>query len=186
MIKLKSLPSKNMPRKFIRRLLPDLTAALKHPSMRWAAPLIRDPNIMHLNRESVSLAVFIGVLIAFLPIPGQTFVAAGLAIWWGANLPISISLIWISNPLTIAPLFYLTYKVGAALLGSEHIVFTVSLTWEWFSGLGHQILLPLMVGSALCGMVFAVTGYLLINYLWRWKVISNWEKRKLARQRLKP
>ena len=79
-----------MPRKFIRRLLPDLTAALKHPSMRWAAPLIRDPNIMHLNRQSVSLAVFIGVLIAFLPIPGQTFVAAGLAIWWGANLPISI------------------------------------------------------------------------------------------------
>ena len=69
--KIEVIPSKNMPRKFIRRLLPDLTAALKHPSMRWAAPLIRDPNIMHLNRESVSLAVFIGVLIAFLPFPAR-------------------------------------------------------------------------------------------------------------------
>ena len=96
-----------MPKKFIRRVLPDFAAVLKHKSMRWTVPLIRDPNILHLNRESVSLAVFIGILVAFLPLPGQTFVAAGLALWWGANLPLSILCIWISNPVTIAPIFFL-------------------------------------------------------------------------------
>jgi uncharacterized protein (DUF2062 family) len=174
-----------MPRKIIRQLLPDMATVLNHPFMRWTAPLIRDPNIMHLNRESVSLAVFIGILVAFIPLPGQTMIAAGLAFWWGANLPISVCLIWISNPLTIGPMFYLTYRIGAALLGSEPMVFTVSLSWEWFSSLGHHILLPLVIGSLLCGIVAAVTGYVLINNLWRWHVIRNWEKRKIARQQLK-
>lgn len=170
-----------MPRKIIRKLLPDLATVLKHPSMRWTAPLIGDPNILHLNRESVSLAVFIGILVAFLPLPGQTFIAAGLAFWWGANLPISVCFIWISNPVTIAPMFYLTYRVGTAVLGSAPIDFTISLTWAWFSSMGTQIMVPLMVGSLLCGFAGAAAGYLLINFLWRWKVISNWEKRKLAR-----
>ena len=43
-------------------------------------------------------------------------------------------------------------------------------------------MLPLMVGSLLCGFAAAAAGYLLINFLWRWQVIRNWEKRKLARQ----
>ncbi|MDB4260696.1 DUF2062 domain-containing protein [Porticoccaceae bacterium] len=171
-----------MPKKFIRRVLPDFAALLKHKSMRWTVPLIRDPNILHLNRESVSLAVFIGILVAFLPLPGQTFIAAGLALWWGANLPLSILCIWISNPVTIAPIFFLTYRVGAAVLGSAPLDFSISLTWEWFSTMGAQIMLPLMVGSLLCGFAAAAAGYLLINFLWRWKVIRNWEKRKLARQ----
>ena len=121
-----------MPRKTIRRILPDFAKVLKHPSLRWTKPLIRDPNLLHLNRESVSLAVFIGILSAFIPLPGQTFIAVGLALWWHANLPISVLTIWISNPLTIGPMFYLTHRFGSFLLGSDPIDFTVSLTWEWF------------------------------------------------------
>ena len=171
-----------MPKKIIRRVLPDLATMLKHPSMRWTAPLIRDPNILHLNRESVSLAVFIGVLVAFLPLPGQTFIAAGLALWWGANLPLSILCIWISNPVTIAPIFFLTYRVGAAVLGSSPLDFSIALTWEWFSNLGSGVFLPLIVGSLLCGVMLASAGYFSIYYLWRWKVIKNWEARKNLRQ----
>ncbi len=167
-----------MPRKLIRRILPDMAGMLKHRSMRWMVPFIRNPNLLHINRESVSLAVFVGIFAAFLPLPGQTFIAAAVAFWWGANLPISVTLIWISNPLTMGPMFYLTYKLGATILGSEHIDFTVALTWQWFSNVGGQILLPLLVGSILAGIFAATVGYLAINYLWRWKVVSNWQKRK--------
>ena len=62
-----------MPRKTIRRVLPDFAKVLKHPSLGWAQPLVRDPNLLHLNRESVSLAFFIGIFSAFMPLPGQTF-----------------------------------------------------------------------------------------------------------------
>lgn len=156
---------------------------LERPSLRWCRPLVRDPDLLHLNRHSVSLAVAIGVFCAFLPLPGQTFIALFFSLWMRANLPISISLIWISNPLTIPPIFFVTYKIGSLLLGTKHTTFSIALTWDWFSHAGHSILLPLLTGSLLCGLVLAVSGYFFIRYLWRWRVIKNWEERKIARQR---
>lgn len=155
---------------------------IKHPSLRWLGPLIHDPNLLHLNRHSVSLAFFIGIFSAFTPLPGQTFLAALLAFWLGANLPISIMLIWISNPITIPPMFYLTYKLGNTILGTEPMNLDVSLTWEWFSNIGSKVMLPLMTGSIVCGLLFGTIGYFSIKFLWRWKVIRDWETRKIARQ----
>ena len=167
-----------MPRKTIRRFLPDLKGILNRPSMRWISALPQDPNLLHLNRHSVSLAVFIGIFCAFIPIPIQTLLVIGLCFWWGANLPIAIVIIWLSNPLTIPPMFYLTYKLGSSILGTEVNSLSFSLSWEWFSQLGVDILLPLFVGSLLSGILLASAGYFFILFLWRWKVIRNWEKRK--------
>ena len=99
-----------MPRKTIRRFLPDIKGILDRPSLRWISNLPQDPNLLHLNRHSVSLAVFIGIFCAFIPIPIQTLLVIGMCFWWGANLPISMMIIWLSNPITIPPMFYLTYK----------------------------------------------------------------------------
>jgi len=167
-----------MPRKTIRRFLPDLKGILNRPSMRWISALPQDPNLLHLNRHSVSLAVFIGIFCAFIPIPIQTLLVIGLCFWWGANLPIAIVIIWLSNPLTIPPMFYLTYKLGSSILGTEVDSLSFTLSWEWFSQLGVDILLPLFVGSLLSGILLASAGYFFILFLWRWKVIRNWEKRK--------
>ena len=167
-----------MPRKTIRRFLPDLKGILNRPSMRWISALPQDPNLLHLNRHSVSLAVFIGIFCAFIPIPIQTLLVIGLCFWWGANLPIAIVIIWLSNPLTIPPMFYLTYKLGSSILGTEIDSLSFTLSWEWFSQLGVDILLPLFVGSLLSGILLASAGYFFILFLWRWKVIRNWEKRK--------
>ena len=104
-----------MPRKTIRRVLPDFAKVLKHPSLGWAQPLVRDPNLLHLNRESVSLAFFIGIFSAFMPLPGQTFFAVALAFWWHANLPISIITVWIVR-LDALWLFVLTNTWLDALL----------------------------------------------------------------------
>jgi len=167
-----------MPRKTIRRFLPDIKGLLDRPSLRWISDLPQDPNLLHLNRHSVSLAVFIGIFCAFIPIPIQTLLVIGMCFWWGANLPISMMIIWLSNPITIPPMFYLTYKLGNYLMGTEVGKFSVTLSWQWFSQLGSEILLPLFVGSLLCGTLLASIGYFSILYLWRWKVIRNWEKRK--------
>ena len=171
-----------MPRKIIRRFLPDISSLLKRPSMAWVSFLSSDPNLLHLNRHSVSLAVFIGILCAFIPLPGQTIIAAFMCLWLSANLPIGLMLVWLSNPVTIPPMFYLTHQLGSFLLGSDAVQFTVTLNWDWFSNMGMGILLPLFVGSLLCGIILASVGYFFILYLWHWKVVKNWERRKDQRQ----
>jgi hypothetical protein len=82
-------------------------------------------------------------------------------------------------------MFYLTHRLGSYLLGTAPTEFTMSLSWEWFSNLGAGVLLPLVAGSLLCGIVFATIGYFSIRYLWRWKVIKNWEARKDLRLKRK-
>ena len=171
-----------MPRKIIRRLLPDIKELLNRPSLGWIRSLPQDPNLLHLNRHSVSLAVFIGIFCAFVPIPIQTLMVIAMCFWLGANLPLAMVIIWMSNPLTIPPMFYLTYKLGSYILGTTLGDFSVTLSWEWFSQLGSEILLPLFVGSVLAGTVLASIGYFFVLFLWRWKVIKDWEQRKNIRQ----
>ncbi len=172
---------RSMPRKTIQRFLPDVKSLLDRPSLHWVGALSHDPNLLHLNKHSVSLAVFIGIFSAFIPLPVQTFVAISMCFWLGANLPLAMVIIWLSNPLTIPPMFFLTYKLGAHILGSEIGEFSVNLSWAWFSQLGYDILLPLFVGSLLAGTLLASTGYFCVQFLWRWKVIKNWELRKNLR-----
>ena len=171
-----------MPRKTIRRFLPDIKERLNRPSLGWIRWLPQDPNLLHLNRHSVSLAVFIGIFCAFVPIPIQTLMVIAMCFWQGANLPLAMVIIWMSNPLTIPPMFYLTYKLGSYILGTTLGDFSVTLSWEWFSQLGSEILLPLFVGSLLVGTVLASIGYFFVLFLWRWKVIKDWEHRKDIRQ----
>ena len=174
-----------MPRKIIRRFLPDLKSLLDQRSLRWLGSLSHDPNLLHLNRHSVSLAVFIGIFCAFIPLPIQTLLAIAMCFWLGANLPLAMIIIWISNPLTIPPMFFLTYKLGSYILNTQVSGFSVDLSWQWFSELGSDILLPLFLGSFISGTVLGLIGYFFILSLWRWQVIKNWEIRKNLRKKSK-
>ncbi len=55
-------------------------------------------------------------MIGLLPIPGQTILAVLGALLLRVNLPVAAISVWITNPITFAPIFYLAYKIGAALL----------------------------------------------------------------------
>ena len=174
-----------MPRKIIRRFLPDLKSLLDQRSLRWLSSLSHDPNLLHLNRHSVSLAVFIGIFCAFIPLPIQTLLAIAMCFWLGANLPLAMIIIWISNPLTIPPMFFLTYKLGSYILNTQVSGFSVDLSWQWFAELGSDILLPLFLGSFICGTALGLIGYFFILSLWRWQVVKNWEIRKNLRKKSK-
>lgn len=174
-----------MPRKTIRRFIPDIKSIMDQRSLKWFGSLSLDPNLLHLNRHSVSLAVFIGIFCAFIPLPIQTLLAIAMSFWLGANLPLSMTIIWMSNPVTIPPMFYLTHKLGSYILDTETSGFTIELSWQWFSQLGTDILVPLFLGSLICGATLGMIGYFFILSLWRWRVIKNWEIRKNLRSKSK-
>ena len=104
-----------MARKLLKRLMPDPESIRKRPGLKFLGKLLHDPNLFHLNRHSVSVAAFVGVFTSFLPLPGQMLIAAGLALLARCNLPLSIVLVWISNPLTILPIFATTTKLGTII-----------------------------------------------------------------------
>lgn len=166
-----------MPRKFLRKYLPDPHQLREHKHLRVFGERLSDPNLWHLNRRSVANATFIGLFCAMLPIPLHMIPAAMLAIAFRANLPLSVALVWVTNPLTIIPAAWAAYRLGAALLG-------VNTNWS-ISDIGPEWLManfpPLAVGALLIGLALAICGRLAIQYLWRAHVRRQWRLRVEAR-----
>ncbi|MFA5493354.1 MAG: DUF2062 domain-containing protein [Porticoccaceae bacterium] len=173
-----------MPKKFLRRYLKARRHQVGSRLPRWLGPLAADPHLFHLNRHSVSVAFFVGLFCALLPLPGQTLIAAPLALLLRCNLPIALALVWITNPLTMAPVLYLTFKLGSWILGTPQLDMAIHFDWAWISQQGRLILLPLVVGGVVAGLLAGATGYLVIRGLWRWTVVREWEARR--RKRLPP
>ncbi|MAV86138.1 MAG: ATP-binding protein [Gammaproteobacteria bacterium] len=174
-----------MLKRFIKKLVSGAKERFNKSDAHWLKSLSSHPNLFHLNRNSVSLAFGIGIFCAFIPLPIQTIATVFLSLAIGANLPLALTVIWISNPFTIPPMFFLTYKLGSILLNSTIEDFNVELNWQWFSNLGSDILFPLFLGSFLCGILFGLLGYFIVLMLWRWQIISDWETRRIERKKKK-
>ena len=175
-----------MSKKFIQRFLPDPAWIKSHQSLSFLGDWLHDPNIWHLNRRSASIAVFIGLFIAFVPLPSQMLLAAFLAVLLRVNLPLSVLLVWVSNPITMPPLFYMAYKVGFALIGDSHApAFHFELSWQWLSTGLSSGWRPFLLGCFVCGLFFGLLGSALTRVAWRWHVIHLWHKRRLSREHAK-
>ncbi|WP_114822727.1 DUF2062 domain-containing protein, partial [Vibrio cholerae] len=117
-----------MPRKFIKRFMPDHDVIKRQKALRVFGNVLYNPNLWCLNRRSAAGAFAVGLFMAFVPLPSQMIMAAGLAIVLGVNLPLSIALVWITNPITMPVIFYFTYKLGAWLMGTPAQSFHFELT----------------------------------------------------------
>jgi uncharacterized protein len=174
-----------MPKKLLRRYLPDSRTIRESRALRPVRRWLHEPDLWHLNRRSVSGAVFIGLFCAFLPIPFQMLPAALLALAARCNLPLSIALVWVSNPLTMGPMVYFAYRLGAWLLDRRIEVASIHLSWEWLGAHIGDIGWPLLVGSLVSGWVVGLTGLVVVRVTWRLHVISRWrvrlEKRRLRK-----
>lgn len=172
-----------MARKFLRRFIPTPSAIKNNPGLHFLGDLLHNPNLFHLNRHSVSVAFFVGIFIAIaLPIPGQMAVAAIAALYFRCNLPISVALVWVTNPLTIPFVFYFAYRFGCLVLQMHPGKFNFEFSWAWITQeLGH-LLPPFLLGSVLLGLLCGALGYLTMQFYWRWNVMRNWEKRQKTRR----
>jgi uncharacterized protein (DUF2062 family) len=172
-----------MPKKFLKRFIPSQQFIKEHPSLRFMGPMLGDPNLFHLNRYSVSMAFLVGMFLAFLPMPAQMIAATIVALWVRCNLPIAIALVWITNPITIPPIFFATYSLGAWVLDTPTMNIDMSFSWEWINEELSRVWKPLLTGSLITGVFCGVTSYTAINLIWRWRVIHHWKKRKAKREK---
>lgn len=162
-----------MPRRIIKRFLPDHGTFREHPHLQRFGTRLHDPNLWHLNRRSVSGAVAVGLFWAFIPMPFQMIAAAACAVGLRVNLPIATVLVWLTNPLTLPPIWYATYRLGAWLLDLPPRPIHFELSADKLIALLDEIWQPLYLGSLVVSIISAAAGFVLVRLAWRIYVVQR-------------
>lgn len=174
-----------MPRRLLQRYMPHPDALKGHRSLRFMSRLTGNVSLWILSRRAVANAFMVGLFSALLPIPFQMVVAACGAWLLRCNLPLSVGLVWITNPLTMPLIFYANYRVGAWLLGTPPILAPEHLSTRWVAAQMLDILPVLAVGSLVSALVVGGVANLTIRLIWRWQVSRSWKRRQHRRRLLR-
>ncbi len=158
--------------------MPDHDLVRNHRHLRMFGRRLHDPNLWHLNRRSVSGAFGAGLFIAFVPVPFQMVLAAGASILFRINLPLSVALVWITNPITMPAIFYFAYLVGNWTLGTPPQASEFQVSMQWLEQSLDGVWLPLLLGSFICGTVCGTAAYITMRLFWRWSIIKQWKDRR--------
>ncbi len=180
-----------MPQRKLKKWLPTPEQILKNKSLQMFAPHLSDPRLWHFNRRCLNKAVYIGIVVAFFPLPGQMILALLISLYFRANVPMAVGLTWITNPVTTIPVFYVAYWVGAVLLDVPMIDFNLigqmlsalSL-WLFSDGANPFVtyqnsvsLSAFVLGLVILAVISSVVCGVAFNFAWRFKVVSTWKKR---------
>jgi len=133
---------------------------------------------LSINRKTVTRALLVGLFIAFIPMPMQMLAVLAVLPFFKFNVPIAISLVWLSNPVTMPFMYYIEYLTGNLLLMQEGIG-SVKLSIEWFQENFDDIFIPLYLGAFFYSFVVSVTVYYISNRCWMSSVKRAQEKKKL-------
>lgn len=173
-----------MPKRLFKRFIPDHKIIREHKHLQFFGKLLHDPNLWHLNRRSVAGAFSVGLFMAFIPLPFQMFFAAAAAIPLRVNLPIAAGLVWITNPLTMPPVFYSSYKIGCWILGSPNLPVTFNASMEWLTTNLEAVGAPFLVGTMVLALLSAVLGNFVVRMFWRLQIGRYLRKRQLRKRKV--
>ena len=171
-----------MPRRFFRKF------AFKrhHVSGSWFLTpfqhMLHDHRLWGIRRKTVVPAFALGVFVACVPVPLHFVIAALAAVVLHVNIPVAAVTTFVANPLTIGPLYYFNYRVGAFLLSQQPGPFTVELSLDWLTSVFLNVWQPLLLGSVLVGALAALTGFIVLDSIWRY-TIHDYKSKKRARRK---
>ncbi|MCU0937504.1 MAG: DUF2062 domain-containing protein [Gammaproteobacteria bacterium] len=119
---------------------------------------------------------------AWVPVPLQMLFAAFGAVLMRVNLPIAVAMVWVTNPITMPPLFWFAYELGLWLLRRPGLHLDTTPTLGWFAEAFGQIWQPFLLGCLVLGVTSAATGYAVSRLLWRLHVVRSWDARSKRRE----
>jgi hypothetical protein len=175
-----------VPRKFLSKIVPEPEQLHAKLHGKWYMRpfdfLWHDPALWHIGRRGTCRALALGAFICCLPVPGHMVLAVLGALYWRINMPVAVAAVWINNPITFGPIYYVGYKLGRLLLNplhpnqtardpAEHVMRTPELTHAW-----HAIEATLL-GCVVEGLVFAVVAYVVFDLAWRLSISGRWKLR---------
>ncbi len=123
----------------------------------------------------IALGFAIGIFVAFTPTLGlQMILVVALAWLLHANKFAGLPIVWISNPLTFAPIYSTNYLIGRLIINQpeKHIDWHL-LSFapdSWWQSIKHfwqitcDVAIPMWVGSIIVAAVTGALGYFFILF----------------------
>ena len=146
-------------------------------NLGWLNKHLTDPELWKWNKKTIAKAFAIGLFCAFLPIPGHTILVAILSMMLSANILLSILVVWVNNPITIVPIIYFTYKLGASIIGVEidpEFEFSFGYLMDNF----WSATLPLWAGGLITSIVASTLGYFSVISIYKYKALKRIKRLK--------
>jgi uncharacterized protein (DUF2062 family) len=162
-------------KKLLKRYSPKPDDLKNHKHLGWLGKHLHDASLWNFNRKSISKAFAVGLFFAFIPVPFQMLLAAPAAVIFTANLPLSIALVWITNPITMPPIYYGCYKLGAWILGVQiesDFVMSLEYVWQVFDTIWQ----PFLLGCLIVSVVTSFIGYFGVQLIYRYRIYRRMSK----------
>lgn len=165
-------------KKFFKEKLPKPEDLRKYKALGVLGESIFQRELWMINRFTLSKAIAIGLFWGWLPMFFQMIPAAFCAVYFRANLPLSVAGVWVSNPITMPPMMYLGYEFGNFILGIDPLFDRFEPSAEWFIGIFSLIWEPLLVGTVIIGISSAIVGFFSIHLIWKIMAYNKLRKKR--------
>jgi len=168
--------------KKILRPLPRRSNVHRYPVLKWfSETAYRRSYLWSFKGNAVRSALFWGIWISMLPIVGiQMIVVFFVSLLVRANLPLIVALQWISNPLTMGPIYFADYKIGMILLDLMGINYPrnklLNPDYDWAHFTYKELLRlidtfpPMFLGGSVLGIFLGVTTVFLYKIFSRFYI----------------
>ena len=122
-----------------RRILPHPDTLSQTKGLRWLGHYLAPrPWLWVAHRRRVAMGVAVGLAVGVVPLPTQMVLAAVAAIACRANVAAAVAATWLTNPLTLVPIWSLAILLGRLASGHSGPVATPETRPHGCSGPGRS------------------------------------------------
>jgi uncharacterized protein (DUF2062 family) len=161
----------------VKETLKKYSPKRENVNLGWLNKHLTDPELWKWNKRTIAKAFAIGLFCAFLPMPAHTLLAAILAVLFSANILLSMFMVWVNNPITIVPIYYFIYKLGASIMGIE-IDSDFEFSFGYLMDNFGATTLALWIGGIIVSIVSAILGYFSIITIYKYKAFKRIKRLK--------
>src|SRR3954452_9896626 len=169
---------------WLKRHIPTRETVHRYRLLRPFERHLTHASLWRMTRRSVPRGVALGLFVAVIIPVMHTAIAAVLAIPARANVAVAAVFTLVVNPLTIPPLYYAAYRIGAWELHHDATLVNPADAERFSSELSrllfwiHQASGPIVLGVLTIAVASAVIGYLGAALVWRFWPHNRWRRRR--------
>lgn len=136
------------------------------------------PDLWHPTSAKVAAGFSLGIFFAMIPMPFQMVPTIVLGYLTRVNLAAALAAVWVTNPITTPPVFFLQYKLGQWVLENLGHGAGAEVVGSW-SDLLKEAPLAILCGGVISGIFLSMVSYPVV--FWVWESLTNYIMQRRGR-----